>query len=585
MPSVYADTSFLQFKKVHCRNCYKCVRNCPVKAIRVINHQAQILEDQCILCEKCTLVCPQNAKEELNMIPRVYDFIRNGGQAIASLHPAYVAEFGTDSLPALTEALKKLGLSDAFDAAAGAYLVKTAYENLVEERAQETPTISSNCPVIVQLVQKRYPDLVPYLAPVLSVMQAHARYLKEQYPDARILSVSPCISGLAQMREADNYVDYVITFSELQEWLTAVQVQVAAPSSAPPDADRDIRLSRIMAMSGGFTMAMHPSVHQRYLPACGIDSCKQILNEFMADPDSYSNCFLELNACPNGCIGGPSFRRTKTGLLHGLIRLQNASLYKGISNYKRDDFSAQSLTDVSRHYDTFVLRQQEAEASEEDIKKVLAQMGKFTPEDELNCGACGYNTCREKARAVLAGKAEISMCVPFMRERQESYSNKIINVMPGILVTVDYQLKVIHMNQAAKDLFDPLHKRTLIGETVSDLMDDYTLINMISFDKNMSHDQIYLEDRDIYLERPLANDRQNQLILCVMKDITREIEEKQRIRKAQNNAAAMADKLASEQLKLVHQIASLLGETAADTKVAVEQLKRTILREDEDRDE
>ena len=268
-----------------------------------------------------------------------------------------------------------------------------------------------------------------------------------------------------------------------------------------------------------------------------------------------------------------------------MIRLQNASLYKGISNYKRDDFSAQSLTDVSRHYDTIVLRQQEAEASEEDIKKVLAQMGKFTPEDELNCGACGYNTCREKAKAVLAGKAEISMCVPFMRERQESYSNKIINVMPGILVTADYQLKVIHMNQAARDLFDPLHKKELIGAPVSDLMDDYSLVNLISFDKNRSDDQIYLEDRKIYLERTLANDRKNQLILCVMKDITREMEEKLRIRKARNNAAAMADKLAAEQLKLVHQIASLLGETAADTKVAVEQLKRTILREDEDFDE
>ncbi len=584
MSPVYADTSFLKFKKVHCKNCYKCVRNCPVKAIRVINHQAQILEDQCILCEKCTLVCPQNAKEELNMIPKVHDFLQGGGQVIASIHPAYVAEFGTNSLPALTEALKKLGISDAFDAAAGAYLVKTAYEDLVEKRAQETPTISSNCPVIVQLIQKRYPELVSYLAPVLSVMQAHARYLKEQYPDARILSVSPCISGLAQMRETDNYVDYVITFSELQEWLAAASVQVAAPT-VPLDSEKgDIRLSRIMAMSGGFTMAMHPSPHQRYLPACGIDSCKQILKEFMADPKSYSNCFLELNACPNGCIGGPSFRRTKTGLLHGLIRLQNASLYKGISNYKRDDFSAQSLTDVSRHYDTFIL-QQETEASEEDIKKVLTQMGKPQPSDELNCGACGYNTCREKAKAVLAGKAEISMCVPFMRERQESYSNKIINVMPGILVTVDYQLKVIHMNQAGKDLFDPLHKRTLIGRQVSDLMDDYTLVNMIAFDKNKSHDQIYLEERDLYLDRTLANDRKNQLILCVMKDITKEIEEKQRIRKTQNHAAAMADKLAAEQLKLVHQIASLLGETAADTKVAVEQLKRTILREDEDSDE
>ena len=579
MSTVYADTSFLRFKKVHCKNCYKCVRNCPVKAIRVINHQAQILEDQCILCEKCTLVCPQNAKEELNMIPKLYDFIRQGGQVIASIHPAYVAEFGSGSLPVLTEALQKLGIHDAFDAAAGAHLVKTAYEQLIEERAQQTPTISSNCPVIVQLIQKRYPDLVPYLAPVLSSMQAHAKYLKEQYPGARILSISPCISGLAQMREAENYVDYVITFSELQEWLAASDVQV--PPSEAVGIDGDIRLSRIMAMSGGFITAMRPSPHQRNLPACGIDSCKQILNEFQRDPGSYSNCFLELNACPNGCIGGPSFRRTKTGLLHGLIRLQNASLYKGISNYKRDDFSATSLSDISRHYDTFVLRQEEQDFSEADIKKVLAQMGKFEPADELNCGACGYNTCREKARAVLAGKAEISMCVPFMRERQESYSNKIINVMPGILVTVDYQLKVIHMNQAAKDLFDPLHTKTLLGGSVSDLMDDYTLVNMISFNKNMSHDQIYLEERQVYLERTLANDRKNQLILCVMKDITKEMEEKQRIRKAQHNAAAMADKLAAEQLKLVHQIASLLGETAADTKVAVEELKRTILREDD----
>ena len=585
MSPIYADTSFLRFKKVHCKNCYKCVRNCPVKAIRVINHQAQILEDQCILCEKCTLVCPQNAKEELNMIPKIHDFLQAGGQVIASIHPAYVAEFGPDSLPALTAALKKLGISDAFDAAAGAYLVKTEYERLINERAQTLPTISSNCPVIVQLIQKRYPDLVPYLAPVLSSMQAHGKYLKEQYPNARILSISPCISGLAQMREHENYVDYVITFSELQQWLTAAQVQVETLTPPLPGQAADIRLSRIAAMSGGFTMAMHPSAHQRALPACGIDSCKQILKELTENPGSYSNCFLELNACPNGCIGGPSFRRTKTGLLHGMIRLQNASLSNGISDYEKDDFSAAALTDISRHYDTFVLRREDTPASEEEIRKVLAQMGKFTPEDELNCGACGYNTCREKARAVLAGKAEISMCVPFMRERQESYSNKIINVMPGILVTVDYQLKVIHMNQAARDLFDPLHKKELIGAPVSDLMDDYSLVNLISFDKNRSDDQIYLEDRKIYLERTLANDRKNQLILCVMKDITREMEEKLRIRKAQNNAAAMADKLAAEQLKLVHQIASLLGETAADTKVAVEQLKRTILREDEDFDE
>lgn len=572
MSHIYADTSILKFKKANCRNCYKCVRNCPVKAIRVINHQAQIIESQCILCEKCTLVCPQNAKEEWDMVPDIRSFLKKGGHLLASLHPAYLAEFGSGSLVPLAEALKKLGISDVFDASEGACLMKKQYEKILQERNQQLPTISSNCPVIVQLIEKQYPDLIPNMAPVLSMMQAHAKYLKQKYPDAEVVSISPCISGLAEMRETENYVDYVITFSELRSWMKSENITVDGA-----DAPNDIRLSRMTAAFGGLTRALLPLEGQRCIPAYGLENCKKLLSELKTE--KYKDCFLDLSACPNGCIGGPSFQREQKGLLHSLIAVQNAALDRGIPNYELD-YTFSDAPDLHRPFGSFILRQ-EASVPEDEIREILARMGKTAPSDELNCGACGYNTCREKAIAVSQGKAEISMCVPFMRERQESYSNKIINAMPGLLVTVDYQLNVIHINRAAKDLFDPLHTKKIIGKSISDIMDDYTLVNMISFDKNMSHDQIFLEESQKYLDRVMTNDRKNQLILCVMKDITKEIQEKKRIQKAQNDAAAMADKLVAEQLKIVHQIAALLGETAADTKVAVEELKRTILQENE----
>lgn len=572
MSPVYADTSILKFKKANCKNCYKCVRNCPVKAIRVINHQAQIIENQCILCEKCTLVCPQNAKEEWDMVPQIHSFLEKGGKLLFSLHPAYLAEFGSGSLKPLKDALKKLGAFDVFDASEGACLMKNQYEQLLRERRQQMPTISSNCPVIVQLIEKQYPDLIPNLAPVLSMMQAHAKYLKELYPDARVASVSPCISGLSEMRESENHVDYVITFNELQHWFQSKNITVEKQNT--PD---HIRLSRITAVSGGIIQSMHPLLGQRYVPAYGLENCKHILNELQAR--EYRDCFLDLNACQNGCIGGPSFQREQRGHLSSLTAVQNAALDHGLPDYEKD-YTPSCRPDLNRPFGSFIIRPEHT-VSEEEIRRILAQMGKQSPADELNCGACGYNTCREKAIAVSQGKAEISMCVPFMRERQESYSNKIINAMPGLLVTVDYQLKIVHINKAARDLFDPLHDRKLIGMSISELMDDYALVNMISFDKNMSHDQIELTENQKYLDRVMTNDRKNQLILCVMKDVTKEIQKKRRILKAQNDAAAMADKLMAEQLKIVQQIAGLLGETAADTKVAVEELKRTILQEND----
>lgn len=563
-------TSILQFHTANCKNCYKCIRNCPVKAIRVQNQQAQIIEEQCVLCEKCTSVCPQHAKVEHNDIPDIQKEIAAGKKVIASVHPAYLFRYGWNSIHSLEKCLQKIGFWKVFDAAQGAFMMKEKYTQFLEIQQQKKLVISSNCPVIVRMIEKKYPRIKKYLAPVYSMMQMHTEYLKEQYPEAILVYVSPCISVMSELNEPQAHMDYVITFRELSNWMNDV------PENYLEECEKkEIYLSRMTAVAGGLIQTMIPVAGQKYLSVDGIDQCKEILRELQTG--GYENYFIEMNACKNGCIGGPYSQKREKKLLDALIGIRESSMENGQPDYQRDYHI--EIPEIPER--KFV--QEEIypgkTVTKEQITHVLQEMGKYTKEDELNCGACGYDTCREKAVAVIQGKAEVSMCIPYMREKQEDYANIIINAMPGLLVTVDYDLNIVQLNKAANDLFDITRKKHLLGKQVDEIMDDYAMVNMIAFEREIVQDCIYLEEQKCYIERVLTNDRKNKLILCIMKDVTKEKEWEKKQKRAKINAVQMADKLAEEQLRIVHEIASLLGETAADTKVAVEDLKQTILQE------
>ena len=560
-------TSILQFRTANCKNCYKCIRNCPVKAIRVENQQAQIIEDQCILCEKCTSVCPQHAKVEHDDIPDIQKEIAAGKKVIASVHPAYLVRYGWNSVHLLEEKLQKMGFWKVFDAAQGAAMMKQEYTRILEAQHQQKMMISSNCPVVVRLIEKKYPHLTEYLAPVCSAMQMHAQYLREQYPDAVLVYVSPCISVMSELKEQQAQMDYVITFRELSNWMDDMPQQ-----QEQGKLPEEVYLSRMMAVSGGLIQAMQPVEGQKYLSVDGMDQCREILKELQAG--EYQDYFIEMNACANGCIGGPYSQKREKKLLDALIAIRQISMPEGWPDYQKDYHMEMPDVTIRR----FIPEESypEKAITREQVTHVLQEMGKYTREDELNCGACGYDTCRAKAVAVIQGKAEVSMCIPYMREKQEDYANIIINAMPGLLVTVDYQLNIVQLNKAAKDLFDISRKKHLLGKQLNEIMDDYAMVNMIAFDREIEQDCIYLEEQRRYIERVITNDRKNKLILCIMKDVTKEKERQKKQRRAQADAVQMADKLAEEQLKIVHEIASLLGETAADTKVAIEELKQTI---------
>ena len=366
--------SILQFKKVSCKNCYKCVRNCPVKAIRVHDHQARIIESQCIYCEKCILVCPQDAKEEQNMIPAICNAMENKTQVMASLHPAYLARFGVTGINGIREAMKKLGFADAADAAEGASLMISQYRALFAEQKEPGIMISSACPVIVQLVKKHYPHLLGNLVQSASMMQFHASYLKKKYPKAEIVYVSPCISAMSELRDSGNEVDYVITLEELVQWMKKEGISITEK-----EPEQIAYRSREIAIADGLTDLLGAVKGIRRLSVSGMEQCREVLEEL--HPEDFENCFLEMYACSGGCVAGPSFQMKKGHYLADVLAVKNAAFGKDFHR-EQGDYELPGF-ELRKNFG-YCSAQEQEEVSEEEIRDALAEMGKFSPKDELN---------------------------------------------------------------------------------------------------------------------------------------------------------------------------------------------------------
>ena len=447
----------LRFKQANCKNCYKCVRFCPVKSIRVYQGHAQIISSDCILCGNCVSVCPQHAKEDISDVAQIQELIASGHQVVVSVDSSYIAYFDTPGFAGIAEPLKKLGFAAAHETAEGAYLVKKELEKLAAQPG-DAPIITSGCSTIVLYVEKHLPEALPYLAPVLSPMQAHAVLLRKRYPGATIVYVNPCISKKEETTRFESVgADYDITFTELEDWMH--EAGVAVNPNVPAD---EPLLSRGYTITNGVLHSMSLDSGRDYLFLDGLDDSIQTLKSVVNG--ELRNCFIEIAACHGNCVGGLAFRQKHTNLLESRRRV-----IKSAGGGK--NFDIQEPVDMRR---VLVDKKHPTDLPPESvINGILRKMGKFSPADELNCGLCGYRTCRDKAIAVYEGRAEISMCMPYMKERAETYSEKIINVSPEGIVTVGKKLKVKQINKAACKIFGIKDPADIIGYPVSRIMDEY----------------------------------------------------------------------------------------------------------------
>lgn len=558
--------SILEFKKVNCKDCYKCVRYCPVKSIRVKDHAASILAGECILCGNCTIVCPQHAKEDINDVPMIKVLMSKHETVIAIVAPSFAAYFNI-SFETMKSTLKKLGFADVFEVAEGAHVVKNEYERLVAENPDQT-WITSSCASVNYYIKRHRPEAAKYLLPVLTPMKALAKILRERYPEAKFVFIGPCLSKKGEAFENGSGVSAVLLFEELEDWLAEENIVVHEDESFRNQP----RLSRLFPMSGGIlaTIKQEPGIN--YLPISGFDGVKQTIEDVI--DGKLPHCFIEMNFCKGGCVGGPSFRRKELGTLRGAVKTRQAA---GTTIYD-EDYNVPETLDYSTTFQT--KRVFRLEPTKAQIEAVLRQMDKFSPEDELNCGMCGYSTCREKARAVLFGKAEIDMCMPYIRKRAENYAGKIIDSVPSGILAIDMSLNISQANPAACDIFG-VDATSLVGQPIGTILDENDFVNLLASDEDTLMTSIYLPDYGLYLDETLQVNRDANLIICILKNVTEEKTRHRRAMQKRQQTAAIADEIVEKQLRMVHEIASLLGETASETKIAISDLKESVMMEDD----
>lgn len=559
---------YIQLKKSNCKNCYKCIRHCPVKSIRFADHQAHIVKDQCILCGECFIACPQNAKQIRNDVAIVKELIASGKPVYASIAPSFIANYNGINIKSMEKALKKLGFAGAQETALGATVVKQQYENMIHSGNTKV-IISSCCHTVNSLIQKYYPEALPYLAKVLSPMQAHCRKLKEEHPDSYTVFIGPCIS---KKEEADLYpgiVDCVLTFEELSEWMKEAELSDIHFVDDPLEDNEEGR-ARLFPVPGGIIRSMFAQdKNYDYIAVDGIDNCIRALTNIING--NLTNCFIEMSACAGSCIGGPAMEKENRMLISDHIRINRYA--------KEKDFTVHSPSpkQLEKHFNYLGFNQQIPGSNA--IKEILHKMGKSSSEQELNCGSCGYNTCREKAIAVYQGKADLTMCLPFLKEKAENFSDNIIFNMPNGVIVLNEELEVQQINRAAKQILNITHKGDILGEPIMRILNPTAYLQVMTSGRNVRDNLTFLDDYEKYVEETIIYDKTYHIIISIMKDVT--LEEKSRLKKEQINKQTIeiADKVIEKQMRVVQEIASLLGETTAETKIALTNLKETLKNE------
>lgn len=555
---------FLKLKKSNCKNCYKCIRHCPVKSIRFSGNQANIVGDECILCGQCFVVCPQNAKEITDSTERVKYMIKSGEKVYVSIAPSFVANYDGVGIEAMEKALKQLGFAGAEETAVGATIVKTEYERLIREEKRDI-IISSCCSSINLLIQKYYPQALPYLADVLSPMQAHCLDIKKRYPDAKTVFIGPCVAKKDEAANWSQYTDEVLTFEELTKWLNEENITLEATL----DSNEKSR-ARLFPTTGGILQTMaERNPEYTYLAFDGVANCKGVLEEIL--DGGMHKCFIEMSACIGSCAGGPVMEKYRHSPVRDAVTITR---YAG-----KEDFEVVQPAKDELHKNMTFLNTGAAVPTEQEIAAILRKMGKVRKDQELNCGSCGYNTCREKAIAIFRGKADISMCLPFLKDKAESFSDNIINNTPNAIIALNENLEVQQINKSALKLMNIPRASDVMGEQVIRILDPVDFMEVMQTGKAIRDEKKYLAEYDCYVEQTIIYDAEYHIIICIMRDVSDVEREREKKENMSHTTAAIADKVVENQMRIVQEIASLLGETAAETKVALMKLKESIADE------
>lgn len=549
--------SIILTKQADCKDCYRCLRNCPVKAISFTTEkQAKVNDERCIICGKCVIECPQNAKIISDDTAEVIEYLKGPSKVVLSIAPSFPASF---SIPAeeLFNILENLGFDAVEETAWGAMQTVAAYHDILQKSDDRT-WLSSCCPVIVNLVEKYYPELLSHLMPVASPMVVHSRQLKEHYGrDCKVVFAGPCIAKLQEAHE--NGVDAALTFRQLKGIMSE-----ASATQIVHQKKTDLK-TRLFPINGGVLFAMkgHWDFAEEFWSVDGIEQCREVLEALKNN--EIKPRFIELMACEGGCVGGPGMDGSGL-LINNKQKVMN--YYHKRNNKTEPDISRSNEAYTAKKFKEGQMRRDSF--TEEQIKAVMRKMGKFTKDDERNCEGCGYKSCREKAIAVLSGHAVSEMCIPYMKEKAESFANTIVQNTPNAIIVLDEHMNLMDFNPSAQRIFAELYLEK--GLNMEKYLDTSTYKQVLKKHEPIVVEKRYYPALKLRTREVISSLDDNNMVMAIITDISSEEEKQLQMQKIKEDVMVKAKEVISRQMMVAQTIAGLLGETTADTKATLYEL-------------
>lgn len=550
-----------------CRDCYRCVRVCPVNAIKMVNAQANVIPEKCIACGKCIHECPQGAKQYRSDIEKVNELLKSNKNIAISVAPSFVSIYEEWQQKCLPSALRKLGFSYISETAVGAYhsAIKTA------EHIDQHPTkshICSACPAVVNYIEKYAANSIALISPVVSPMIAHAKIMKQKLgKDCKIVFVGPCIAKKleASRPEFAGCIDAVLTFEELNKLFAISKLNLFACEESNFD-DIPAGDSRLFPLEGGLlkTAGIETDLlSKNILAISGGDEIKDAIQNLQ---HSDEEIIIEPLWCKSGCISGPGIPR-ETNPFESRKRVLN---YSSIHTKTKDNNKSIN-TQTNFKFDSNEINQK---FSEDEINTVYAKTGKSNSEDQLNCSACGYNNCREKAIAVLQGIAEFEMCIPYMRRAAEQKSNTIIDKAPNGIVILDDKLKILSINPSFKRMFSC--SNAIVGKPISYMIDQDPFEKLIAnpdqvIKKIIRYNSYNLVCNQIHYAIPDDNH-----YIGVFVDITDVQQNEAKLSDLKTETIIQAQELMDHQIEMAQQMAKFLGQNTAKGETLMRNLIKII---------
>lgn len=543
--------------KVNCKDCHRCVRSCPVKAIGIDKGQARVVENRCIVCGRCVTECPQKAKQVKNQVLEIKNKIAYGYKVVMSLAPSFISSFPEYQGDELIQAIKNLGFTDVEETAIGAEIVSAHYSRMLEESNE--PVISACCPVVVNVIKTYYPELVKNIAPVVSPMVAHGKVIKQRSGnDTYVVFAGPCVAKIGEAEKDADSIDAVITFEQLRQWLTESRHNnfTEKRMSAEPQGR-----GRYFPISGGILKSFmdHDETDTEIITVDGIENCMETFDALIKG--DISPRFIEALACSGGCIGGPV-----SGNQQCMAAKRRQVINYAKSNSQETELDYNSALSFTRIHQAMPVEY--PLPTEAEIADILSQTGKTTAADEKNCGACGYNSCRDKAIAVFQGLAENDMCVPYMRSKAESFANIIVTNSLNAIIVVDQRMIMQDFNPAAQTMFD-WGREMATGMNLGEIMDCSHFVYAAKSGNKVVGKRIEYVHYGLVTEQMIIPVPKHDVIIAIITNVTEQEKKLKELELMKLETIKKATQVIDKQMHVAQEIAGLLGETTAETKSAL----------------